>query len=253
MILNITSYPRSGNSFFSTSLLAFDPRWVVNDRQVDFRPLQSLYTDEHEPYGITKVRFLNRASEDQHPLSRIKDETAVYVYKRHDHPDTYVGPRIYIVRHGFDVIVSYAHHMIVHGRVAKNLEAGLDAGHGGAMRYGEEELHEQMRRLAKHSKWGEFVLRGLDHPNVVSVVKYEDMKVDPVFWVRKSMFEAGISVNLRADGRKPEFDALHQKYPWFYRRGQVNAHKDELPDEIKEIFVDNKDNAEALRRCGYET
>lgn len=253
MILNITSYPRSGNSFFSTSLLAFDPRWVVNNRQVKFWPLQSLYTDECDEYGITKVPFLNRVSEDRHPLARIKDELGVYVYKRHDHPDDYLGPRIYLVRHGFDVIVSYAHHMIVHGRVAKNLAAGLDAGHGGAMRYGEKELHEKMRHLAEHSKWGEFVLRGIDHPNTCSVVKYEDMKEDPVFWTRKAMSDAGIYINLRADGKKPEFAALHKKYPWFYRRGQANSHKDELPDEIKEIFVANKDNVEALRRCGYET
>jgi hypothetical protein len=251
MILNITSYPRSGNSFFTTTLLAFDPVWKVNGRPVDFKPLRSVYTDECAPYGVEKVPFLNAASEDRHPLRRIKDETAVFVYKRHDHPDDYTGPRIYLVRDGRDVITSYAHHNLVHGRVAKNLAAGLAAGHGGAMQYSEKELHDEMRHLAHHSKWGEFVLRGVEHSNVLSVVKYEDMKKDPVHVVREALRDAGIVVLDQTEIPAPKFENLHKSYPWFYRQGKVKAHRDELPRDIQEIFESVPENKEALQRLEY--
>ncbi|MHC4648559.1 MAG: sulfotransferase domain-containing protein [Planctomycetota bacterium] len=252
MILNITSYPRSGNSFFTGTLLAFDPMWKVSGAPVQFKPLKSVYTDEAEPYGVKKVPFMNAGAEDRNPLHRIKDQTAVYVYKRHDHPDDYAGPRIYLVRNGFDVITSYSHHSLVHGRVAKNIAAGLDAGHGGAMQYSDEDLFEQMTYWARHSKWGYFVLHGVSHPLTVTTVRYEDMKKNPIHVVKEALREVGIAVTERTDMPPPDFKKLHKKYPWFYRRGEANAHKDELPDEIKSIFLEDEDNRKAMDLLGYE-
>ena len=251
MILNITSYPRSGNSFFTTTLLSFDPVWKVAGQPATFKPVGSLFSDELAGQGISKVPYYNKKSGDIHPMPRLQENDSVYVYKRHDDPDYYVGPRIYIVRDGRDVITSYAHHNLVHGRVMKNLEAGRPADHN--TDYSQDELHDEMRKLAVHSRWGEFVLKGIRHPNVVAVVRYEDMKKDPKGTVKDALREAGIMVTEKEDlEHEWDFKRLRKQQPWFYRRGQARAFVEELPDDIQDYFEKVPLNRAALQTLGYE-
>jgi hypothetical protein len=203
------------------------------------------------PSGLSRVPYLNKASEDRHPLKRIQDQENVFVYKRHDHPDDYSGPRIYVVRDGRDVLVSYAHHNLVHEKVVANIKAGRDAGHGDVMNYSKEDLHAEMFRLAEHSGWGTFVKLGIRHPSTVAVVKYEDLKKDPIHYVRIALECAGLQVTPLLINKEISFGELHKGQPWFYRRGEVGEYKDELPADVLEVFESVFDNEEALERLGY--
>jgi hypothetical protein len=255
MILNITSYPRSGNSFFATTLLAFESTWKHAGEPVKFQPVGSLYSDElikFGPPGIHKCPYNNRASADRNPTARVQDPDYVYVYKRHDHPDDYIGPRIYIVRDGRDVLVSYAHHNLVHGRVMTNIKAGRDAGHGGVMEYSEEELHNEMRRLAQHSGWGSYVKAGVHHPDVVAVVRYEDLLTNPIHHARLALSAAGLEVTATRGNKAPSFGELKKGQPWFYRKGKTGAHKEELPPDVLDTFMSIPGNKEGLELLGYE-
>jgi hypothetical protein len=252
MILNITSYPRSGNSFFSTTLLAFDQTWRHAGHPVQFQPVGSLYSDElikFGPPGLSKLRYHNVGSEDRNPAKRVQDRDNVYVYKRHDVPNEYVGPRIYVVRDGRDVLVSYAHHNLVHGLAVANIKAGRDANHG--TEYTEEDLHAEMRRLAPATGWGAFVKIGVEHPNTVAVVRYEDLKKDPIHHTRLALDAAGLEVTPLEVNKEISFEELQKGQPWFYRRGQVGDWKNELPPDVLETFMSIPENQEALELLGY--
>lgn len=251
MILNITSFPRSGNSFFATALLAFKPEWRYAGRPVEFRPTGSLFSFELAPFGIKKHPYVDKATTDPRPVRRIRDQSAVYVYKRHDDPDDYAGPRIYLVRDGRDVLVSYAHHNLVYGKVVRNLEDGKDADHGGAMEYTQEDLHAEMERLAGSMRWGWWVEKGINDPSVLTVVKYRDLKANPVLVAKEALAAVGFEVEEREDRGMPTFEELRALAPWFYRKGQVGCWKDELPDATRAIFESDPKNWEWLRRLGY--
>jgi hypothetical protein len=254
MILNITSFPRSGNSFFSITLLAFEPTWRHAGNPVKFRPTGSLFSDEllkFGPPGLSRTPYANRGSEDRNPAERIKDEDNLYVYKRHDHPDDYVGPRIYVVRDGRDVLTSYARHNLIHGKVVNNLKLGRDANHGEAMRYTQKEFQDELRRLAIFTRWGEYVLAGIRHPNTVSVVRYEDLKKHPLHVARRALASAGLEVTPTQANAAPSFEELQKGQPWFYYRGQVGIYKEDMPEDIEGTFWATPSNKEAMTLLGY--
>jgi hypothetical protein len=38
------------------------------------------------------------------------------------------------------------------------------------------------------------------------------------------------------DGELPSFETLHHKWPDFFRKGKVNAWREELPKDLHELF-----------------
>lgn len=245
MILNITSFPRSGNSFFTTTLLAFGNYWhcAPSGRPVEFQPVR-LFTSEHDGSGISKLDYLYPQSFDQNPQKRIVDNDRVFVYKRHDHPDGYLGPRIYLVRDGRDVMVSYAHHNLVHGHFMKYAKLREEAPPFEPTR---EQFEAELEELIDNVSWGDYVLHGVHHPNTRVVVHYERMKQDPILEATRALEKCGYSVERAQD--PPSFEKLHSTYPWFYRRGKTGAFADEMPPRLHKRFVEK--NEEALRLCGY--
>jgi hypothetical protein len=58
MILNITSFPRSGNSFFTTTMLQFGSEWRYRGRPVAFCPSGRIYASAEVDAGVYKVSVL---------------------------------------------------------------------------------------------------------------------------------------------------------------------------------------------------
>ena len=46
-------------------------------------------------------------------------------------------------------------------------------------------------------------------------------------------------------------DERHRIDPDFFRRGVLRSHRDEMPDELHELFCAQEENAVAMRRLGY--
>lgn len=50
----------------------------------------------------------------------------------------------------------------------------------------------------------------------------------------------------------PSFDELYRMDATFFRRGAAHAHRDEMPQELHELFWAQAENATATQRLGYE-
>jgi hypothetical protein len=244
MILNLTSFPRSGNSFFTTTLLAFGKHWQLSEGgAVEFQPVK-LFTKEHEGYPTQQLQYLHPQQMDPNPVDRIKDPDNLYIYKRHDHPDDYVGDRIYLARDGRDVLVSYARHNLVHQGAMENRLNGINE-HPTAI--DKDAFLKELRRLVETAAWGEWVKRGVNHFNTMSIVRYEDMLQNPVETASKALADCGYEVEQVAD--QPTFKELNKLYPWFYNKGKAGDYRDWMPQDLVGLF--NEINKDALEMLGY--
>lgn len=253
MILNITSYPRSGNSFFSTTMLQFGTQWLHNGADpVEFRPAGRIYASAAVDAGIYAVKVWPYCDgsdgyiEDPQPDRYIDDPDAVYVYKRHDYPDKFAGPRIYLIRDGRDVLYSFAHHNAVNKAiVADKVNQELIVKRPTPI----EDINREAEIILAdpNAQWGRIAEEGVGHPNTVAVVKYEDMKRDPLFYAKLALAQAGYSVEKVQE--PPTWAALKEFAPHFYWRGTPGGYRNLDPKIVAE-FEDR--NRNSLRRFGYE-
>jgi hypothetical protein len=96
------------------------------------------------------------------------------------------------------------------------------------------------------------------------VVKYEDLKNDPVNELRRFCAFVGVERDdafLELMTQKASFDKMRQKeilsgidprWPtdkFFVRRGQVGSYKDEMPPEVLAVFL--REAGDTLRKLGY--
>lgn len=260
MILNITSYPRSGNSFFTITLLQFGDKWPTKGHPgsrpgshpwVRFRPTGRIYDSQGIGRGIYGIECapwhddpVVSGQEDFNPVRYIEDPDSVYVYKRHDNPDDYEGPRIYLIRDGRDVLSSYAHHNVIVRLIGSDLEnqeaialEGVD----------KDLVNEEADRLNNdpNSRWGFWVERGMDHPNTQAVVRYEDMKHDATQTAMMALARCGYWV--RKVRESPTFEKLQSFAPQFYRKGVIGDHRNLHPDIIRDFEKRNEDTLKRLR------
>jgi len=157
---------------------------------------------------------------------------------------------IYLLRDGRDAMVSYFHHLsALEGKeidFRKTVETG--------------------DKLIP-SKWHEHVEAWLANPYQAEmiIVRYEDLKSDPVGQLERFCEFAGITRHrafLEEVVRQASFDNMRQKEKesgwstpgWpkdkpFIRRGQVGSYKDEMPPDVMAAFL--RDAGDTLRRVGY--
>jgi hypothetical protein len=148
------------------------------------------------------------------------------------------GPAIYLVRDGRDALVSRAHQL-------------AEEGHRSFL----EALEWLVDRPftddnPSSGSWGANVLAWLERRP--SLVRFEDLISHPEATVDGALASAGIVVATEGTGPAPTFEELHARDPGFFRRGRIGSHRDELPDGVHERFWRIEENAEALRRLGYD-
>jgi hypothetical protein len=249
MILNIVSYPRSGNSFFTTQLLQFGSTWKYQGRDVIFKPVARLFAFEHAEYDVERVDWNNKPTipgeEDFQPNDYIMDQTSVYVYKRHDFPGGFAGPRIYLLRDGRDVLLSFARHKVLNrALLADSRNQELICRQELPMRL----LNEEANRILDdpNAQWGDTVINGVDHINTHAVVKYEGLKRDGLFICIAALANAGYKVTKVTE--PPTWADLKARAPQFYWRGRVGNYHCLHPDIIRTF---ERKNEKALKRFGY--
>lgn len=236
MIIWLASYPRSGNTFLR----------IVLHRLYGV-PTYSVYQDNDpvaQRVGPDLVGYRPK------PAGRavMIDSDDVHFMKTHKRPKADGCPAIYLVRDGRDAVVSRA-----------RLLASEQGAVGGDRQRGFETLlREEITRpyvdgQPSSGTWGSNALSWLgvaDAP--VVVLRYEDLVVDPRGSVARAVSSLLPGLVPRAEADIPSFQELNGIDPSFFRRGAVRSHRDEMPDELHELFWAQPENANAMRLLRYK-
>ena len=231
MIVWLASYPRSGNTFFR-ALLA-----------------QCAGYETHTVYDNRDLPDLTHGllGQPEHPAS-LQDLGAspdVHFVKTHEYPVD-AAPAIYLVRDGRDAVVSYAHFSVA-----------FSGRRNPAWRLATKLFPSALFRIAlwwrihmDRLNWGAHVRKwtGRPAPAKTVVIRYRDLIQDPIAQLQQAFAALDLPVKL-GDRPIPTFEELHARWPAFFRRGQVGAHRDEMPKRMLAAF--EAQNADELRRFGY--
>lgn len=228
MIVWVSSFPRSGNTFLRILLhrLYIVRTSVVYDVDgVATRLGAALVGFEERPAAIRAMRA----------------DKQVHFVKTHRQRDDDVDESdraICLVRDGRDSLVSWAR---------LNSE--------GKGREFETELRAMINRkdTVGTGSWGQNVLSWLLPPVPHRVMlRYEDLAREPRASVERVMAELLLpGITPRADVGIPSFEDLHAIDPGFFRRGQAGTHLDELSDDLHQLFWSRPDNRAAMTLLGY--
>jgi hypothetical protein len=235
MIVWLASYPRSGNTFLR----------IVLHRLYGL-PTYSVYDDDDpvaQRVGPNLIGYRPKPVD----RARMADDARVHFLKTHKRRKGDGYPAIYLVRDGRDAVVSHA-----------RLRAASDpaAGRMGLTCF-EMQLREEITRpyipgQPSSGSWGGNVLSWLDHGAApLAVLRYEELVADPRGAAQRAV--AALVANLVpvAGAEIPSFGDLHAIDPEFFRRGEVGSHRDEMPEDLHELFWAQPENARAMQLLGY--
>ena len=228
MIVWVASHPRSGNTFFRLllhTLYGQETYSIYDDRELEQMGMASILGHRRRP-GLPSMRR----------------EERIYFVKTHKLPSD-DSPTIYLVRDGRDASVSLAHFLMNYEPVGFNVRLASKL-----LRYNRFEV--TLEGVVRKGIWQSHVLAWTsDHRSVpMFVLHYEDLIADPVRWSQAALAAVGIS--LEPSGAAPlTFDALHARWPQFFRKGRVGSWREEMPDDIHEMFW--RRSRAAMLRLGY--
>ncbi len=232
MIVWLASYPRSGNTFLRAVLHA-----------VYGVPTYSVYNDDDpvaQRVGPELVGYRRKPSD----RASMASSSELFFLKTHKRCKGDGYPAICLVRDGRDAVVSHA-----------RLRASLAIG-SGAPSF-ESLLREEITRPyvdgePSSGTWGGNVLSWLrDTSASVVWLKYEQLIINPITAVEHAVSALVPALVAKRDAVIPRFEDLRDVDRAFFRRGVVGAHRDEMPDELHDLFWAQADNAAAMRAMGY--
>ena len=232
MIVWLASYPRSGNTFLRAVLHAL---YGI--------PTYSVYDDDDpvaQRVGPKLVGYRRKPSD----RASMAASSELYFVKTHKRCKGDGYPVIYLVRDGRDAVVSHA-----------RLRASLAIGPGAPS-------FEALLRAAitrpyvdgqpSSGTWGGNVLSWLSCTAApVVLLKYEWLVVDPAEAVKRAVSSLVPDLAPNGDAVVPSFEALHEIDRTFFRRGVKGSYRDEMPDELHDLFWAQPENAAAMRALSY--
>lgn len=228
MIVWVSSFPRSGNTFLRIllhRLYGVRTSVVYDVDGVATRLGAALVGFEERPAAIRAMRT----------------EEQVHFVKTHRQRDDDVDESdraICLVRDGRDSLVSWAR---------LNSE--------GKDREFQTELRAMINRedTVGTGSWGQNVLSWLLPPAPHrAMLRYEDLVREPRASVERVIEELLLpGITPRTDVGIPSFEELHTIDPGFFRRGQLGTHLDELSDDLHQLFWSRPDNRAAMALLGY--
>lgn len=244
MIINIASYPRSGNAFFLLTSIGMGQGWTIDGTSVSvkvpkpFVPVALKHFKGDLDYssfwtGLPRGKWKKRQWSDW-----ASSKSEIILCKCHWTPDAeYVDKRhmnICVVRDGRDAICSYARFIV-------NIEqcAGTE--------------WEWQKRLAmetdnKYVPWAKHVCHWLDSPKTGAVVKYEDMLKDASGSVSSAFKKIGVTVPDQF--KEIPISWLRMQNPKYFARGCHGAYRTDMDKDARRIFEEK--NGWLLEKLGYE-
>lgn len=203
---------------------------------------------EFVPFALLRDLIPNRVPKEPY----YKRYATPTYFKVHDLPRPEYKRVVYLLRDGRDVMVSYFHHL----QAVKGNDVDF-------MR-----VVQADKSLTSGVKWHKHVDTWLSNPFQAQllVIKYEDLQRDAVKELQRFCAFVGVTREesyLEMIARKAAFEKMRQKemrdggvgvLNWskdkpFVRRGIVGSHKDEMPPEVLERFL--QDAGDTLRTLGY--
>ena len=176
-------------------------------------------------------------------------------------PPECVRAVVHVVRHPFDVAVSYAHHLGMDLTRAIELMAGRD---GVVVANPERRLPFQLHEHI--GSWSEHVESWRDNGEYrVSLARFEDLFGDPLTGFRRLTAEAGLPATddrisaavraatfarLQSEERSQGFRERPRTATAFFRTGRPSSWGQELTAEMRESIC--HDHGSVMRRMGYE-
>ncbi|HLJ10916.1 MAG TPA: sulfotransferase domain-containing protein [Planctomycetaceae bacterium] len=233
MIVWLASYPRSGNTFLRIVL-----------RQVYRVPTYSVYDDD-DPVAQRVGPSLVGYREKPGNRSLMADSGDVYFVKTHKRRKTDGYPAIYLVRDGRDAVVSQA-------RLRASSFPATEQSDWLFPRLLRDEItRAYIEGQPSSGKWGGNVLSWLNAGAPVALLRYEDLVINPCGAVQRAVSRVAPDLVPVADPTIPSFGDLHALDAEFFRRGVAGSHRDEMPDDLHDLFWDQPENSTAMQLLGY--
>jgi sulfotransferase family protein len=235
VIVWLASYPRSGNTFLR----------IVLSRLYG-TPTYSIYEDDDpvaQRVGPSLVGY--RPKPERAVMS---DSAEVYFTKTHKRRKGDGYRAIYLARDGRDAVVSHAHL-----RLSQRRAEDSDSRATFETFLREEITRPYLEGQPSSGTWGGAVLSWLGAADTsVTLLRYEDLIVDPRGSVERAVSSLLPELVPSADAVIPSFSELHSVDPLFFRRGAARSYRDEMPDELHELFWAQPENATAMRLLRYD-
>ena len=216
----LASYPRSGNTF---TRLLLEHHFDIDSREMKGRILRT-------------AQAASRPTVER--IAQVRQNTEGIAYKTHNH-EKEDHPALVVVRDGRDAVVSYAHFQV---EVMKSHNT----------------VEHELTRLCKLATWSDFYkwwVGGRPVNGVYCLVRYEQLRQ----WhaggsaarnLQKALAKLGYDFEIINDEPLPGFEKYHKEHPQFFRRGIVGGWRDEMSEELEELFW--KSNGETMQWLGYE-
>ena len=235
MIIWLASYPRSGNTFLRVVL-----------RRLYGAPTYSIYDDDDpvaQRVGPSLVGY--RPKPERAVMS---DGADIYFTKTHKRRKGDGYRAIYLFRDGRDAVVSHAHL-----RLSQQQAVDSDGQATFETFLREEITRPYLEGQPSSGTWGGNVLSWLGAADTsVTLLRYEDLIVDPRGSVERAVSSLLPELVPIADAVIPSFSELREIDPLFFRRGVAHSHPDEMPEELHELFWAQPENATAMRLLRYD-
>jgi hypothetical protein len=270
-IVWLSSYPKSGNTWlriFLSNYLYGEKN--INDIHTDnvassryylskFTGIDSQYLTPKEQYKLRSDSYIHRSNKSKKTLWVKAHDAYTFHSNTHLFPVEATRAAIYIVRNPLDVSISYASHMDI------SLEESI-------VRIQDDDniLASNTKKYSKQlsQKLGTWA----DHYNSwtkqkeikTHIVRYEDLKQDPVQYFRKILEFLDIEINedkLIQSIENSSFDKLSKqekdngfrekpsKAKSFFRKGIVGDYKNVLSEEQIETLCNSF--SEEMKELGY--
>lgn len=200
MIVWLASYPRSGNTYLRIAL------HVLYGVDTYSRYNDPLFFN-NRMYEVTGQKIMTQSFEDMHSSKEL------YFVKTHDLPESDNYPAIYLIRDGRDAIVSYFHYLKSNNMMNVMLK---DTAWGG---------------------WGRHVEEWTNRPNTVTL-NFEALINAPVIHLQDTIHKLNLGIIPVTYGM-PSFEDLHERWPEFFRRGEIGEWRKGMPKKVRDRFWKN--------------
>jgi len=226
MLVWVASFPRSGNTFLRILLHRCYGLHTSTVYDVD---------GVAERLGTGLVGFTARTMS----FAQMRAAPQVFLVKTHRQRDGDVrdeDPAICLVRDGRDAVVSWARQASEHDPASYETRLRTIITRTGAVGTG---------------GWGGNVLSwlrpALGHRPVLT---YTQLTATPEAATRRVMAAVAPDRQPLPQATAPSFAELHAIDGRFFCRGTAGSHRDEMPDDLHELFWVQPDNAAAMRLLG---
>jgi aryl sulfotransferase len=272
----VASYPKSGNTWTRAVFehLRRGPGWDFSINGLPtgyYGPARRVLFDMLSPVNAADLYF--EEIDDMLPnifRTMVREDPSMHIVKVHDdarqtksgewlYPPDAVASVVYLVRHPFDVAVSFSNHMSIEISEMVELMKGTDA----IVRPVRDQL---ALPLPQHvGSWSSNIESWLDNPNYeVTLARYEDLHFNPIPEFTRLARAAGLpssqeevvrAVNgsqferMRDEEKESGFRERPPTSKTFFRAGKPMSWDGILSEELRNHLV--RDHGAMMERLGY--